>query len=93
MADPKGTDYDHVASGEAAIKTPPSEARSSTSSDDEHGGKQTGVRRLEAIATTWSRTALFVAYGGCADSTRANSYILMHTASISWSMPFPSKVK
>ena len=40
-------------------------------SDDSYDSAQAGVKRLEAISSTWSKTGLYVAYLGCVLSSYA----------------------
>ncbi|WPG98838.1 Hypothetical protein R9X50_00163600 [Acrodontium crateriforme] len=50
-----------------------SDNASMSSESVSHGSAQAGVKRLEAIATTWSSTGLFIAYVGIALTTWATS--------------------
>ena len=40
-------------------------------SEDSYDSCQAGVKRLEAISSTWSKTGLYVAYLGCASIPHA----------------------
>ena len=42
-----------------------SEDDSGSTSDESHDSAQAGVKRLEAISSTWSKSGLYIAYMGC----------------------------